>query len=138
VTGFNFFRLSGKHTYPLLRGVLGFIFITHGIARLYYSSVGEFGEFLSANSIFLGEVIAWIITIGEIIGGLFLLIGYKVKYVVIFHFLVIASGIVLVHFENGWFVVGHGRNGMEYNLLILVVLLFIFSREIRREIPAGE
>ncbi len=129
MTGFSLIRLSVKQTYPLLRGVLGFIFVTHGIARLYYNSVGDFGEFLSANGIFLGKVSAWIITIGEILGGLFLIIGFKAKYVVIFHFLVIASGIVLVHFEHGWFVVGHGGNGVEYNLLILVVLLFIYSRE---------
>lgn len=126
--------ISEKHIYILLRSVLGLIFITHGLARFYYNSVGDFGEFLSANGIISGDVIAWIITIGEILGGLFLLIGYKAKYVVIFHFLVIASGIVLVHFEHGWFVVGHGHNGIEYNLLILMVLLFIYSRENRREV----
>lgn len=134
--GYSLLQLSEKHIYILLRGVLGFIFITHGIARLYYNSVGDFGEFLSANRIILGEVIAWIITIGEILGGLFLLIGYKAQYVVIFHFFVIASGIVLVHFEHGWFVVGHGSNGIEYSLLILLVLLFIYSRESRRVIQA--
>jgi putative oxidoreductase len=36
-------------------------------------------------------------------------------------------GIILIHFREGWFVVGGGRNGMEFNLLLIFVLLsFIF------------
>ena len=32
-------------------------------------------------------------------------------------------GIVLVHAPSGWFVVGGGRNGMEYSVLLIAVLL---------------
>ncbi|HKJ16853.1 MAG TPA: hypothetical protein VJ984_05875 [Xanthomonadales bacterium] len=34
-----------------------------------------------------------------------------------------AVGIVLVHAPEGWFVVGLGRNGMEYSVLLIVCLL---------------
>jgi putative oxidoreductase len=34
-------------------------------------------------------------------------------------------GIILVHFKEGWFVVGGGRNGVEYNFLLIVVLMTI-------------
>ena len=35
---------------------------------------------------------------------------------------VYACGLVLVHWPAGWFVVGLGRNGMEYSVLLLVCL----------------
>ena len=38
---------------------------------------------------------------------------------------VLIMGIILVHFQEGWFVVGGGRNGMEYNFLLIIVLLVI-------------
>ena len=32
---------------------------------------------------------------------------------------------ILVHLPAGWFVVGGGRNGMEYSVLLIVALLGI-------------
>jgi len=37
----------------------------------------------------------------------------------------LVMGIVLVHFKEGGFVVGGGRNGWEYNFLLIFVLLSI-------------
>jgi putative oxidoreductase len=34
-------------------------------------------------------------------------------------------GIVMVHFTEGWFVVGGGRNGWEYNFLLICDLLTV-------------
>lgn len=121
--------ISEKPAYFLLKGILSLIFILHGVARIYYWSIQDFGSFLNSKGFVVGVFIAWIITLGEIIGGVFLLLGYKVKYVVAFNFLVIASGIFLVHLKNGWFVVGHGENGVEFSLLILTVLIFIYNQE---------
>jgi len=45
---------------------------------------------------------------------------------------VILGGIVLVHFKNGYFVVGHGQGGVEYSLLILAVLVVLYSKAGRR------
>lgn len=33
-----------------------------------------------------------------------------------------ATGAVLVHLPAGWFMVGLGRNGMEYSVLLIVCL----------------
>ncbi len=40
-------------------------------------------------------------------------------------------GIVLVHAPAGWFVVGHGRNGMEYSVLLIAALLCVGSQHVR-------
>ena len=34
-------------------------------------------------------------------------------------------GIIMIHFQEGWFVVGGGRNGMEFNFLLIFVLVAI-------------
>lgn len=116
----------------LLRIYLGITFITHGAARLYYASVADFGGFLDSKGFMIGEVIAWTITIGELIGGTLLLLGIGVRYILIFHFIVIVGGIFLVHLPNGWFVVGHGAGGVEYSFLILAVILVLFSNPGRK------
>lgn len=122
------FSIYEKYAYMALRAFLGIIFITHGAARLFYWSVPEFGNFLNSQGFMIGTLIAWIITVGEVTCGSLLAIGIKVRYCVIFHAVIIATGILLVHIPQGWFVVGHGSGGVEYSLLILAVLAFIYSR----------
>ena len=49
-------------------------------------------------------------------------------------------GIYLVHLKHGWFVVGHGSNGMEYSVTLIAVLLataLTASRETRDVAPAA-
>lgn len=36
-------------------------------------------------------------------------------------------GVVLVHPKERWFVVGGGRNGIEYNVLMIMVLIAIMA-----------
>lgn len=118
-----------KYASVILRIVMGMIFVTHGAARLFYNSVSDFGAYLNSQGFIIGLLLAWIITIGEMVCGTMLAIGYKVKYCVIFHALIVIAGIFLIHLPNGWFVVGHGANGIEYSVLILAVLLLLYSRE---------
>lgn len=124
----NFPTIPDYFTFHFLRATMGIIFITHGIARLYYWSVPDFGNFLNSHGLIAGVLIAWIITIGEIISGSSLALGFLVRYSVIFHAVIILAGIFLVHLPNGWFVVGHGTGGIEYSILILAVLVFIYTR----------
>ena len=43
---------------------------------------------------------------------------------------------VLVHLPAGWFVVGLGRNGMEYSVLLIACLLLVGWQHRRRPAPA--
>ncbi|MCC7244461.1 MAG: DoxX family protein, partial [Saprospiraceae bacterium] len=38
---------------------------------------------------------------------------------------ILVAGIVMIQFKEGWFVVGGGRNGWEYNFLLIAVILTI-------------
>jgi len=120
-----------KYSTDILRILMGGIFVSHGIARLYYQSLEDFGGFLSAKGLPLGFILAWVITIAEMVSGTLLMAGKFVRYCVLFHALVILAGILMVHLPNGWFVVGHGQGGMEYSILILAVLFFLYSHTAR-------
>jgi putative oxidoreductase len=46
--------------------------------------------------------------------------GRWVTLLAILFCLELFTGIVLVHFKEGWFVAGGGRNGMEYGVLLIL------------------
>lgn len=125
-------NLSRKFATHILRIVMGGIICSHGIARIFFHSVSDFGGFLNSRGLIIGIVLAWMITLGEIVAGILLAVGYKVKYCVIFQATVILLGIIMVHAPHGWFVVGHGANGIEYSILILAVLVYLYSTDSRK------
>lgn len=111
----------------LLRLFLGFLMGTHGAARIYYQSVGNFGTFLESKGFFFGFLLASGITAMDLIGGVLLMLGFWVKWISLWFILVLAMGIFLVHLSNGWFVVGHQTGGVEYSLLLIICFLVTAS-----------
>lgn len=102
----------------------GFI-ATHGWARFFAGGVPPFGTWLESQGFPFGIVIAGAITAFEIGGTLVLAAGRFVPLLCCAYAFIYAVGIVLVHAPAGWFVVGLGRNGMEYSVLLIVCLLSI-------------
>lgn len=93
--------------------------IIHGITRLSLGTVSNFDGWLT--SLGFPPYTAWAITFFEILGGVAMIIGVRwTKYICIIFSLQLLMGIVLVHSPDGWFVVGAGRNGMEYSVLLIV------------------
>lgn len=93
--------------------------IIHGITRLSLATVSDFDGWLT--SLGFPPYTAWIITFFEIIGGVALILGIKgSKYICLVFCVQLIMGIVLVHAPEGWFVVGAGRNGMEYSVLLII------------------
>jgi putative oxidoreductase len=109
----------------LLRGVVAALLVIHGVARVILGGVDDFGVFLGANHLPFGTAVAWLITVVEIFGGLALALGFFVVPLCGWFAVELAMGIALVHFPEGWFVVGAGRNGMEYSVLIIVALVVL-------------
>lgn len=103
--------------------------MAHGAIRLNLGTVGGFGEFLDSKGFMIGTVLAWLITIVEIGGGLLLAVGFFVRWICLWFSLVLIMGIILVHAPNGWFVVGASSGGMEYSVLLIASFLLIASYE---------
>lgn len=112
-----------------LRVAVALLLIIHGIARAYLGIVDDFGGFLTARGFPLGVQLAWGLTLFEIVGGAVLAWGRWVRPIAAIFCVELAAGIALVHFPEGWFVVGAGRNGMEYSVLLIAVLLAVMYAE---------
>lgn len=72
-----------------------------------------------------GLTLAWTITIVEIVGGALLAAGMFVLPLCAWFAFQLLMGIYLIHGRVGWFVVGAGRNGVEYSVLLMLCLIVI-------------
>ena len=100
----------------------------HGWYRLHAGTSSGFGDWLATQGIPLAHAVAWGVTIGEIVGSACLAIGVCVRPFALLFMAIYAMGIVLVHAPEGWFVVGGGRNGMEYSVLLIGSLALVALR----------
>jgi putative oxidoreductase len=119
--------MSAAQSQVLLRITVSLFLLAHGVARTYLGTIGGFGEFLNSRGFVIGGVLAWAITIFEIVGGTAMALNYFVKWIAAVFIIELATGIVLVHAPQGWFVVGATLGGMEYSVLLIVCLLVIAS-----------
>lgn len=108
-----------------VRITVSILLILHGVARIGLHIVDDFGLFLSSVGLPFGEVLAWGITLFEISAGGALAIGRWIRPISALLCIELAAGIGLVHWSEGWFVVGAGRNGMEYSVLLITCLLAV-------------
>lgn len=111
----------------IVRIVLAVLIFIHGAYRASHwdPHVTGFGDWLTSLGFPAGLYWAAAVTVYELIAPFFILARRYVMLAAIGHIGIIALGIVLVHFPEGWFVVGAGRNGMEYSVLLLVGLMAI-------------
>jgi putative oxidoreductase len=108
-----------------IRIILAAVMFVHGAARISFGTVGGFGEFLGSQGIPLGFYVAWAITLFELVGSVLLAAGFYAWVIALVFAAQLALGIAMVHYKEGWFVVGHGRNGMEFSAVLIASLLAI-------------
>jgi len=111
----------------LLRIAVAIILLTHSVFGMFNNGINDFGN-LYLNQIGFapfGVFIAWSIKLSHVIAAILLIFNKYVKWAGFVTIFVLIMGIIPVHFQEGWFVVGGGRNGVEYNFLLIVVLLAI-------------
>ena len=118
-------RHHDRRALNLLRIVVALLLVVHGAARLGLGIVDDFGGYLDEVGFPLGHVLAWTITVMELAGGTLLAFGRWTRPLAFYFAAQLTLGIVLVHAQEGWFVVGAGRNGVEYSVLLITVLLAV-------------
>jgi len=64
-----------------------------------------------------------------LIGGLLLFFRLLVQVFCIGEIIILLTGIILVHWQNGWFVVGATLGGIEYSVVLITVLIAILIAE---------
>lgn len=110
----------------LLRLAVAIVLLSHSLHGIFTNNdVNDFGN-LFLNKIGFapfGVFIAWSVVLTQIITAALLLCNRYVKAAALLNIGILITGIVLVHARDGWFVVGGGRNGMEFSILLIFVLL---------------
>lgn len=92
--------------------------LIHGISRVVTGGVAPFDGYLT--SLGFPPYSAFIITAFELIAAILIIINRWTSILSIVFCVELVTGIILVHGPEGWFVVGHGRNGAEYNVLLIL------------------
>lgn len=112
----------------LLRFGVATIFLSHSLHGIFTGNdVNNFGN-LFLNKIGFspfGVFIAWGVVISQIITSLLLVANKVVKISSIINIVILVFGIITVHFAEGWYVVGAGRNGMEFSFILIIALITI-------------
>jgi putative oxidoreductase len=116
---------SSRIGWIALRVTVAALIAAHGWWRFLHGGVVPFGEWLGTQGMPLGFAIAAAVTAVEILGTPLFALGYVVGPLTAVYACIYATGIAMVHAKEGWFVVGSGRNGAEYSVLLIVCLLVV-------------
>ena len=110
-----------------LRLAVAIILLMHSIPGMFNNGINEFGRFYLNEIGFspIGIPLAWAIKLSHVLCAFCILFNKYVKPASIITLVILIVGIILVHFKEGWYVVGSGRNGIEFNFLLIFVLLTI-------------
>jgi putative oxidoreductase len=115
----------------ILRLPVAVILLMHSIPGIFNNGINDFGN-LYLNEVGFapyGLYIAWAIKLSHIAAAICFLLNRFIKPASIITIAILITGIFMVHLPDGWFVVGNGRNGVEFNLLLIFVLLFLMIQK---------
>jgi len=119
-----------------LRCLVSLLLFIHGSYRISDpANVAGFAGFLGESGVPAAAVVAWGLTIFECTGTLLLAAGRWQRWIALGFVAEQCTAIAMLHAHNGWFVVGAGRNGAEYSVLIIGVMLAVAWAEPRFTTP---
>jgi putative oxidoreductase len=111
----------------ILRLAAATTLLAHSIPSIVTNGVTDFGNLYLNQVGFapLGPPLAWAIKLSHVACAVCLVLNKYVMWAGAITIFILVMGIIMIHFKEGWFVVGFGRNGMEFNFLLITVLLTI-------------
>jgi len=121
-------RLGGAERWAIviLQVFLGFIFVMHGAQKLFGAfqgpGVAGFAGMLQKYSITPPLFWAWVATIVEFFGGLFVLIGFLTRIWAALLVIDMIIAIIYVNWANGFFWL---KGGLEFPLTLGVIALVL-------------
>lgn len=130
--------LDDRRAVAAVRVAAAAMMFIHGCYRVYDGGPPGFGGFLESKGFPFGVAIAWTLTILEIVLGMLLMAGRFVSPICAWFTFQLVMGILLVHGKEGWFVVGGGRNGMEYSVLLISSFVIVGANAMRKRVTVSE
>lgn len=100
----------------IARGVPGVVFLYHGYKKID-GGVDGFSGFLDSQGVPLPDVFAYIVSYGELIGGLFLILGLITRIVAVAFFVEMILAVLIVKIDSGIGLISQGAPpGAELDL----------------------
>ena len=125
----------------ILRIAVAIILLMHSIPGMFNNGIHDSGA-LYLNQVGFSPVgvpLAWAIKLSHVVCALCILFNRFIKWPVMITILILIVGIFMVHLPEGWYVVGGGRNGIEFNFLLIAVLLtFLFPNGLIKNTSASK
>lgn len=114
------------HGHLLLRVVTGLAFFYHGYQKVFVMGMDGVTGFFSGAGIPAAGVCAYLVSYGELLGGLALMLGFLTHWVAKINILIMLGAIGFVHWgaQGGWFNGYGAQGGYEYQLLLLAVSIY--------------
>lgn len=115
-----------------LRFALSVILLMHSVFSIVSGDVNNFGlHFLNEIGFSpLGLYLAWSVKLTHLLSVPLLWMDKYVKTVATANISIFVLGIIYIHWQNGWFVVGGGTNGVEFNFLLIFCFLNLMFPEV--------
>lgn len=111
----------------ILRITLAAVFFMHGIPSIFTGGVNNFGNLYLNEVGFapIGLPLAWAIKLSHVACAVLLILNRYIRIAALVTIPILVAGIIMIHAAEGWFVVGAGRNGVEFNVLLISVLVYL-------------
>ena len=111
----------------VLRITLAAVFFMHGIPSIFTGAVNNFGNLYLNEVGFapIGLPLAWMIKLSHVACAVLLILNRYIRVAAFITIPILVAGIIMIHAVEGWFVVGAGRNGVEFNVLLIGVLVYL-------------
>jgi len=116
-----------------LRCALSVILLMHSAISIFSGDVNNFGiHYLDTIGFSpIGLYLAWLIKLTHLASVFLIWKDRFIKPVALCNIIIFALGIYYIHWENGWFVVGGGTNGIEFNVLLIFSFINLMLPEVR-------
>lgn len=110
----------------ILRVVTGLAFFYHGYAKVFSMGVSNVVPFFASVGIPASGLMAYLVSYGELLGGIALMLGFLTHWVAKANILIMLGAIGFVHWgvEGGWFYGYGAEGGYEYALILLASSIF--------------
>ena len=107
----------------VLRVVLGIIFLYHGYDKVFVKGQEAITGFMDSLGLPLPSLMAFLVSYGELIGGIMLIVGICTYWVSLIDIVIALVALFTVHLGNGF---SMANGGYEYILLILAASISTF------------
>ncbi|NML72224.1 DoxX family protein [Chryseobacterium sp. RP-3-3] len=117
--------------YFYIRSALSVILLMHSVVSIFSGDVNNFGRLYLDTIGFspFGIYLAWIVKLIHLFSVFLIWSDRWVKIVSVGNIPILMLGIYFLHWQNGWYVVGGGTNGIEFNVLLICCFLQLIFTE---------